>query len=135
MPPLTQRVDSLVADIVAEFSAGDLPRLALHFDFPLAMYVEHRLWVMHRPEDLTANFADIVDKCRKAGPEPVAARVVAMDLPRNNRFRAWAQFTHCDAAGEPAHKSDWILYCRDSNPRIAVEMLHVTRLADLSRRP
>ena len=133
MPPLTQRVETLVAEIVAELGAGDLPRLVSHFDFPLAMYGASRLWVMHGPRDLIDRVDGIVERFRHDGPP--AARVVAMDLPRNNRFRVWAQLTRCDASAEVVHKSDWILYCRDHNPRIAVEMLHVTRLATPSTDP
>ncbi len=134
MQDLAQRIDALVADIVAEFSSGDLSRLVSHFDFPLAVHMENRLQVMHRPDDLIDNFANLIERRRKEGLVSVSARVVAVDVPRNHRFRAWVHFTHCDASGQVARQSDWIQFCRDHNPRIAVEMLHITRLAIPSAR-
>lgn len=135
MTQLVQRVETLLQDMIRSFQAQDFPALVSHYDFPLALHLEDKLMVMDRPDDLIRWFADTARARRDAGLERIEARLVALDLPRQGRFRAWVVYSHYDAAGQVLRLSERTFYCRDRGGRIRVEMLHVTRLALGTPRP
>ena len=56
---------------------------------------------------------------------PFMASRLALELPRAGRFRAWAELTHTDAAGEISGQSKIIYYFRDHGDHHRLEMQSV----------
>lgn len=129
MSQLAQRLNALVEAMIAAFLAGDYAALTAHYDFPLALHLEDRLIVLHRPDDLVRWFEANAAARAAEGMAGLTGRVVAMDMPRHHRFRAWVQYSHLDAEGREIGRSSRIFYCRDRAGTIRIEMLHVTKLA------
>jgi len=129
MEKLAQRVDAMVKQMFTDFLSGDLRNLASHYDYPLAMHLEGGFAIVRRREDMMEYHALVIGICRKEGLTSIAGGVVAMELPRNQRFRVWVNSSHCDETGKAFRQSDRILYCRDHGDRIAVEMLSIKKFA------
>jgi hypothetical protein len=129
MSQLAQRLNALVEAMISDFLAGDYAPLTAHYDFPLALHLEDRLIVLHRAEDMVRWFQVTAAARAAEGMAGLTGRVVATDLPRHHRFRAWVSYSHLDAEGREIGKSARIFYCRDRAGSIRIEMLHVTKLA------
>lgn len=129
MTQLAQRLNAMIQGMIAAFLAGDHAALTAHYDFPLALHLEDRLIVLHRPEDMVRWYQANAAARALEGMAGLTGRVMAMDLPRHHRFRAWVNYSHLDAQGTEIGRSSRIFYCRDRAGVIRIEMLHVTKLA------
>lgn len=123
-----QRLNRLLDAMICDFQSGHFERIVAHYDFPLALHLEGRLVLMSRPADLEQYlvcFRAAAEAARQVRIEP---HVIAVEIPRRGRFRAWVRYAHHDAQGNLIAQSERTFFCRDKGDRILVEMLELTRL-------
>jgi plasmid stabilization system protein ParE len=123
-----KRLTSMVSELIRDFHSGQFARIVAHYDFPLALHLEDRLVLLPQPADLERYLVDFLAAARAAKIVSTEARVLAVDLPRRGRFRAWVHYNHLDATGGIVAQSERTFFCRDLGNRIVVEMLELTRL-------
>lgn len=100
------RVDLLMADRFEDLARG--------FVLPFALYRDDQQIVLPNPEELMQVFAQVRQDQRQRGVMRVEARMTAVDLPRQGRFRVWLTYVELDAQGRAVAQSDAILYCRET---------------------
>lgn len=122
------RLTSMVADLITGFQEDQFSKIVSHYDFPLALHLEDRFVLLTCPADLERYLNDFKVAARAAEFASIRSKIMAVDLPRRGRFRAWVHYTHLDADGREVAQSQRIFFCRDSGDRIIVEMLELTKL-------
>ncbi len=124
------RVQELIQWRADLLMAGRSDDLAGEYVFPLAMYLGKTPLVVPDRAQLAMVLDQVCANHRARGVRHLTARVVAMDLPRQGRFRVWASYHEQDVSGRAVGQSTGVLYCRLTEQGIRTEMVDYTRLND-----
>ena len=122
-------VDSLMqwrASLLLEGRVDDLVREVL---FPFALYVGGAWMIFASGDALAQYLAETLKSRPDRGIVRLTTRVVAMDMPRDGRFRVWVEHSDHTAAGLAADRYISLHYCRETARGIQTEMLHLYPLA------
>jgi hypothetical protein len=110
---------------------GKPETLAGTFDFPLAVQMDEDMLVFSDPQDLLAGVKLYRAEMTRLGVATMTTRITAIELPRDGRFRIWADWDIIrDGQIEVGAKRS-IYYCRTclktGVPVTKIEMLQCTR--------
>lgn len=130
------------SQIVAHFQAqadqllaGELDGFGEMFSLPLPIHAPGALTVVLDPVGGT----DFLNRMRAewAGRGIVALRpkVSAIELPKDNRFRVWIDWTEINSAGDEAPGSTIIYYCRKCSTGLRTEMMQYTHVSPSGQPP
>lgn len=118
------------ADFRAEaISAGRYDLMVAEYQLPLSIFLDGRPQVMRTASEVWGFFQGFHSAMRAAGLVRLHARVMAVDLPRNGRFRVWTEWSGSGAARPPVPIATTICYCRETRQGVETEMIEFTRLA------
>ncbi len=108
--------------------AGRYEDLSREYLYPLAVYLEDRLMVLHTPAMLMAAATHLRDALVSRNVTCSRFSLSAVELPRDKRFRVWG--TWQDMAANPAHtrRSTAVYYMRETDDGYQSEMLHFPQL-------
>jgi hypothetical protein len=124
-----QQANAFVQKLAQHFNASDFAALAEGYVFPLPVQVDGELLVLHSAAEMVIAIAQYRAVNVAAGLVPSAPRIVAIDLPRNGRFRLWLDWHYGapDATRQEVTRN--VYYCSTIGNRIQVEMVHFLRVA------
>ena len=117
-----QRVQNLFQWRADLLMANRLSDLAEQHMFPWTVYLENTPITVPTADSFAVSIGNFRDHIIARGTCQLIARLTALDVPRNGRFRAWiSQFEM--APGENVVKSTRIIqYCRETEAGIRTEM-------------
>lgn len=113
------RVDLLLADRHEDLAREDLAR---EYVYPLALYMKDKQLVIRDAKLFVALTAKLRKSQREAGLVRIVAKMTAIDLPCNGRFRVWVTCCEYAANGAVVGQTDTVIYCRETAHRIRTEM-------------
>ena len=122
-------MDSLMRWRASLMLDGRVDDLVREFIFPFALFVGGRWRSFANADELVSCFAATMQSRQDRGIIHLETRVVAMDLPRQGRFRVWVDHTDYSAADVVADRYSSLNSCRDTARGVQTEMLHVYPLA------
>jgi len=114
-----EHLQRLLDDTARLIAAGQVDAAAARCDFPLPLHLDGHLRLVPDAAALGALLS--ATRARHGAPE---ARLVAVELPRNGRFRLWLALW---AAGGAATGTDLVCYCREDRGGLRLEMVDVLR--------
>ena len=115
---------ALAEEIAGCLSDWRLDALAALHRIPCAFEAHGRLEVFCRRPDLAAAVRRWRTETWARGVRRISARVVAQDLGRSGRCRAWVEWTHHRADGSAEDGGTDLLYlARDPGGALCVEMI------------
>lgn len=120
MPPPTAAGKRVIKEILNARTAADIARCYI---FPMPTQVGPHLHVYHSPKELAQGFIQVAQAKSGKGLTSCQPRIVAVELPRNNRFRVWVDWLYADQAGNPCTGDRSIYFCSTFRGRVAVEMI------------
>jgi hypothetical protein len=124
-----QQANAFVQQLAQHFNASDFAALAEGYVFPLPVQVDGELLVLHSAAEMVMAIAQYRAVNVAAGLVPSAPRIVAIDLPRNGRFRLWVDW-HYGAPDATRHETTRnVYYCSTIGNRIQIEMVQFLRFA------
>ena len=129
---MTQTVRALLELQVGLLFQGRFADMLPRFDLPLAVQVGADMTVLSSQMQFIDAMANYRDDLIASAVTALVVRMTAVELPRQGRFRIWADFDHHRAIGVDKSADQVILYCRQEQGDIQVELLHCTRLAQLA---
>jgi len=109
--------------------AGDLGGFGEMFSLPLPIHAPDGLTVVLDPAGGTDFLNLMRAEWAKRGVVALRPKVSAIELPKDNRFRVWIDWTEINAAGVEAPGSTIIYYCRKGPFGLRTEMVQYTRLS------
>lgn len=111
--------------------------LAGEYLYPLALYQGDSHRVVVDQAGMADSLAKLRVKQKALGITGVTARVTAVDLPRNGRFRVWVSYREHGPLGEELATVDVVQYCCETSRGIRTEMTEYSRcsLADQATEP
>lgn len=105
---------------------GRIEEMVASYIYPLPVYMQSRCMILQSPLDAYLVF----DMLRKAlvgrGVVALQPQVNAVELPRDGRFRVWADWHELAFPVEETRKSSVIYYCRQTEAGPRVEMINYT---------
>ena len=114
------------ADLLA---CGRLDELVADYVYPLVLYLGDQQKVIADPGEMVGIFNELQQDHRTRGVTHMVAKVTAMDLPRQGRFRAWVSFHEKGGDQWNLSRRDVVHYCRDTDHGIMTEMVEYDRWA------
>lgn len=118
-------VQATLHAMIAHLNADRWAELVKTYDYPFVLNVRGRMMVLHSPDDAMEAWQIFRGSMTAKGHMSSTVRLTALELPRAGRFRAWAELTHTDAAGEISGQSKIIYYFRDHGDHHRLEMQSV----------
>lgn len=107
--------------------SGQIDALVASYLFPLPVFLQSNLMILHRPEDAGAVLAVLRDALIGRSVVALRPQIKAVDLPRAGRFRVWVDWHELAIPAEGTHMSSAIYYCRQTEAGIRFEMVNYTR--------
>jgi hypothetical protein len=124
---LYHRVQAFLSDLIAKLDNQNLVSfLSLH-DFPVEMTLDGVPLSATRPSELEAHMTELARAFKQSGIATREYTLMAVEVPRQGRFRIWVRSRYMNAAGEHVRTSDKIMHLRDKHGRLMVEEVHVHR--------
>lgn len=96
--------------------------------FPLPIFLPERRMLLLGPDHTRLVLALLHDQLVRTGIVAVRPELRAVELPRDGRYRLWADWHEIDASGE-TRSSSAIYYCRTTALGPRIEMVNYTRLS------
>ena len=127
-------VTALIARLGELILAGRLEEATRFWSFPCPVEVEGELMVMRDAQALEAFFRHRSELARKAGLLRLIPRIVAIEVPRDGRFRVWLHWIHHfpDRAEEDRTPSVYFMVRRPSG-ELSIEMMDTVRMPSGAR--
>jgi hypothetical protein len=132
---LYSHVCAFMANRAEQMLSGQLEALAESYAFPLPVYLKDQPLVVTSPDRACAMLC--LQRLSMIQRQVVAVRptVLAVDLPRNGRFRVWVDWLEVTISAEGTRRSSAIYYCSDHQSEIKIEMVTYTLLSTPELRP
>jgi hypothetical protein len=102
---------TLAAKLSRLFDAGGATALCGHYTFPLPVQGAEGYHLFYSPAGLSAAFAAFLDDHAQRGLKDPTIRIAAIEMPQNNRFRIWADWTFAGTAKEHTRRYRTIYFC------------------------
>ncbi|MFM2388605.1 MAG: hypothetical protein RLZZ437_160 [Pseudomonadota bacterium] len=120
MPPQNATGLRAIKDMLNARSTAELSR---SFIFPVPAQSNGKLHVYATAQELADGFARLAAVKAQMGQTAFQPRIVAIELPRNNRFRVWVDWLYTDQHGTPCTGERSIYFCSTLRGHTAVEMI------------
>ena len=121
---------SHLAHLSSQFSAGRYDAVCSHYSFPLPLYLDGKPAVLPRQQDLSAFFQALHRRLICSGLPNLTGTLTSVELPRNGRFRLWADWTASGPKGcQPVMKT--LCFNRGTHADHLTEMVQITDLGSL----
>jgi hypothetical protein len=102
------------------------------FDLPFAMQIGGEMSVHATQAEFVDALTIYRDWLDDAGVTALSVRLSAIELPRQKRFRIWADLDHRLPSGVQTAADQLIVYCRQEESEYRVELIHCVRLSMLA---
>lgn len=122
------RLNQLFADLTSSFSRHNFGMTISLFDFPLGLTFEGSPITLNRPSDLEEYLTDVYRARKNAGVHWTEPEVVAVEIPRGDKFRVWVKYHHLDSKGDPVSVSDRLFHIRDRRGKLLITAFQVENL-------
>ncbi len=109
-----------IKHILAARSPSEIARC---FIFPMPTQIGQHLHIYTTAQELADGYAQLAQAKAQKGLTLFHSRIVAIELPRNNRFRVWIDWLYTDQDGNPATGDRSIYFCSTLRGHAAVEMI------------
>lgn len=114
-----------IAPLSAQFTAGRHALLTADYCFPLPVYLNDIPIVLDSPASLLAFFQIVQSRLVALGLPDLDGRIVSEELPRNGRFRMWAEWTAINRqGGQPVMQA--LCFNRGNQDAPVIEMMQIT---------
>jgi hypothetical protein len=123
------RIQALVSRMAEQFNTANFLGLAEVYVFPLPVQVNGQLVVLQTSGAMVEALAHYHRQNTAQGLAPSNPQIVALDLPRNGRFRLWVDWTYGANAGPNAARTQNLYYCSAIGARIQIEMVQFLNVA------
>jgi hypothetical protein len=120
---------SMVERFATHFNSGDFLSITEHVVFPLPVQVDGQLIVFQDAAQLAAGLAAYHTANVEQDLRPSIPHIVAIDLPRNGRFRLWVDWVYGNGPQSDQIRTKNLYYCSAIGNRIQIEMVQYLRLA------
>ena len=117
------QISQFTAKLSRLFDTGGPEALCGDYTFPLPVEDTTGMRLYQTPACLAAAFAAYLTAAQAHGPTQPKARIVAIALPRQDRFRVWAEWTYQRPSDGQITCDQVIYYCALWQGRIAVDMI------------
>ncbi len=124
-----QLANAMIQRITRHFNAGNLVAMAEAYVFPLPVHMNGNMIVLRTPSELVQALALYRDLNLAEALFPSAPRIVAIDVPRNGRFRLWVDISYGSPAAPDQRTTSSIHYCSFIGNRVQIEMVQYLNLA------
>ncbi len=102
---------------------GRLVELAGEYLYPMALYQDERQIIVQDADEFVGMLETLHAEQRALGVARIMVKVVALDMPRQERLRVWLEREYRDAKGGVASRMDMIHYCRLAPVGVKTEMV------------
>jgi hypothetical protein len=109
--------------------AGRYDEIIRHYDFPLALSLQGRVTAITSPVRLWEFLRHLHVSLKARGIVRSEAELVAVELPRDGRFRVWARWHEISAKPNSCGTSDALYYCARTQSGFRTEMLSYSRMS------
>ncbi|MFM7333682.1 MAG: hypothetical protein ACKO1H_04600 [Tabrizicola sp.] len=115
--------------------SGALDALADSYVYPMPVYLRDQSLVVTSPERACAMLC--LQRLSMIRRKVVALRptIVAVDLPRNGRFRVWVDWLELAIPAEGTGRSSAVYYCSEGPSGLKIEMVAYTQLSTPELQP
>jgi hypothetical protein len=124
-----RHIKTFVNGLALQFNTGNFRRMAENYVFPLPLQMHGDMVVMHTSAALAESMRRHHARSAAEGLTPAIPRIVAVDLPRNGRFRIWVDWRFAKDADQDAPCTQTLYFCSTVGNRIQIEMVQYMRLA------
>jgi hypothetical protein len=101
--------------------------LAREYLYPMALYMNGQMLVVRDSDHMIEIWMKLQATRKLRGITELCAKVTAVELPRNGRFRVWVRHFEMNDLGQVVVQSDGVHYCRDTEHGIRGEMAEFGR--------
>lgn len=108
---------------------GRLDDLAADFVYPVPLEFPSDRLIVRTPDEGRALLGLWHQVLRDRGVVALQSKVIALDVPRRGRFRAWVDYYEVVPGKEPVHFSSVLYYCRRTPTGFRIEMASYPRLS------
>ncbi len=128
---MTRTVIDTLDHLVGLLMEGRYSDMVGAFDLPLALQVGHEMMVVGSAQEFSDTMARYCDELQALGVTGLSVRQTAIELPQRARFRIWIEMDHRYGQDILSGGDQMILYCRQSEQGLRIELLQCVRLAFL----
>lgn len=128
---MTRTVIDILDHLVGLFMEGRYSDMVGAFDLPLALQVGHEMMVVGSAQEFSDTMARYCGELQALGVTGLTLRQTAIELPQRARFRIWVEMDHLFGQDVLSGADQMILYCRQSEQGLRIELLQCVRLAFL----
>jgi hypothetical protein len=114
---------ALATKLAHLFDAGGAMALCGHYTFPLPVQGAEGYHLFYSPQGLSATFTAFLDDHARLGLGQPTARIAATEMPQNNRFRIWADWTFAGTPREHTRRYRTIYYCSLIGRSAGIDMI------------
>jgi hypothetical protein len=122
-------VDTMLRRMTVQFNTGNFLALTENFVFPLPVQMDKNLGILHTPADMVIALADYRAQNVLQGLAPSYPQTVAIDIPRNGRFRVWVDWVYQPNAGPEHPRTKNLYFCSTVGSRVQIEMIQYLLVA------
>jgi len=101
--------------------------LAREYTFPMAMYMDAKMLVVRDSDHMVQIWMQLQASRKLRGVTQLVAKITALEVPRNGRFRVWVRHHELDANQQMITLTDAVHYCRETDHGIRGEMAEFGR--------
>ncbi len=116
------------------FLSGRFEDMSREYIFPLPVYVHNRLIALRTASEGMAQAASVRTALQHRQIETLKITVKAIEVPRDGRFRVWADWHAVSRDCRRSRRMGLVYYMRETGAGIRSEMLHYTFRRDSTGR-
>lgn len=111
------------------FMAGELAPVAAQYVYPLMVDLAANRVIVRSAEEACAMLELQRLSVIERGVVHLEPKVLAVDMPRNGRFRVWVDWQEHSEKDSASRHSSAVYFCRVAEVGFKIEMIHYTKLA------
>lgn len=125
--PMRESAGDLLTRMGELFMSGRLDEMSAMWTFPCPVEIGGELVVLRDPQQLRTYFASLRAAALAAGVLRLAPSVIAVEIPRGDRFRAWIRWVRHLRGGAREMDAFGSLYylVRRPSGALAIEMMEL----------
>jgi hypothetical protein len=127
-PALFSQLASHLASRARWLLAGRIDEILADHQFPLPVDFGDSRLVVRTAEEGRLLLGHLCAAYAGLGVDTLVPTVMAVDLPRQGRFRVWADWHSMAQPGGMMHVASVVYYCRQVPTGLRIEMVDCTRL-------
>jgi hypothetical protein len=119
----------MIERFAVRFNDRNFLALTEDFVFPLPVQVEDQLMVIHTADQMSTALAAYHAQNIAEDLTPSRPQIIAIDIPRNGRFRLWVDWVYGEGAQKDQVRTKNLYFCSVFGNRLQIEMVQYLRIA------